>query len=89
MIGQWIAKRRLRKHLRQCNFEMAKAVLVKQFAGKVISKELGILLDTFLSNPAADTAIALILYDAKFRAVFELTKSGGFTERLFSQGDQE
>jgi len=87
MIRKWLAKRRLKKHLRQCNFEMAKTILVRQFDGKVIPKELGKFLDAFLSNPATDTALELILYDAKFGAVFELAVSGGFTEHLFRYGD--
>jgi|CXWL01.1.fsa_nt_gi hypothetical protein len=89
MIGKWLAKRRLKRHLSGCNFEMAKTILVKQFAGSVIQKELAKLLDAFSSNPGTDTAVDLILYDSKFVAVFELAQSGGFTEHLFSQGDLE
>lgn len=87
MISKWIAKRRFKAHLTGCNFEMAKTILVKQFAGGVIPKELAKLLDEFSSNPGTDTALDLILYDSKFVAVFELARSGGFTEHLFKQGD--
>jgi hypothetical protein len=87
MISEWLAKRRLKKHLSGCNFDMAKTILVKQFAGSVIPKELAKLLDAFSSNPGTDTALDLILYDSKFVAVFELARSGGFTEHLFKQGD--
>ena len=87
MIGKWLAKRRLKGHLSGCNFQMAKTILVKQFSGSVISKELAKLLDAFSSNPGIDTALDLILFDSKFGAVFELARSGGFTEHLFKQGD--
>lgn len=87
MIGRWLAKQRLKRNLGKCNFEMAKEILVKQFTGSVIPKELSKLLTDFTSNPGFDTALELILYDPKFFAVFELAKSGGFTERLFRQGD--
>jgi hypothetical protein len=66
---------------------MAKTILVKQFGGGVIPKELIKLLDAFLLNPGIDTALELIIYDSKFVAVFELAKKGGFTEHLFSKGD--
>lgn len=87
MISKWLAKRKVKKHLSGCNFEMAKTILAKQFAGSVIPKELAKLLDDFSSNPGTDTALDLILYDSKFVAVFELAQGGGFTERLFKQGD--
>ena len=87
MISKWFAKRKLKRHLSGCNFEMARTILVKQFAGGVIPKELARLLDAFSSNPGTDTALDLILYDSKFVAVFELARSGGFTEHLFKQGD--
>jgi len=87
MIGKWLAKRRLKVHLSGCNFKIAKTILVKQLAGSVIPKELAKLLDAFSSNPGTDTALDLILYDSKFVAVFELARSGGFTEHLFKQGD--
>ena len=76
MIGKWLAKRRLKRHLRGCNFVMANTILVKQFAGSVIPNELAKLLDAFGSNPGTETALDLILYDSKFLAVFELARKG-------------
>ena len=64
---------------------MAKAILVKQFAGSVIPKELAKILDAFSSNPGIDTALDLILYDSKFVAVFELARSGKFSEHLYKR----
>ncbi len=87
MFGKWVERRRIRKQLEGCNYTMVKAVLIKQFAGGVIPKDLGGLLDKFISNPCIDTAIELILYDSKFMAFFQLSKQGGFTERLFDRGD--
>jgi|LQYC01.1.fsa_nt_gi hypothetical protein len=87
MIGKWFAKRRLKGHLKGCNFVMANTILVKQFAGSVIPNELAKLLDAFGSNPGTETALDLLLYDPKFLTVFTLARSGGFTEHLFKQGD--
>jgi len=87
MIGDWFIKRKVKRHLSGCNFEMAKVILTKQFAGKVIPNELGRLLDAFMSNPGMDTALALLLYAPDLIAVFKLARSGGFTEHLFRKGD--
>ena len=87
MIGKWLTKRRFKRHLSGCNFEMAKMILTKQFAGSVIPKELAKLLHTFCSNPGTDTALDLILFDPDLASVFELARSGGVTERFFSRGD--
>ena len=87
MIGKWLVRRRLKGHLSGCNFEMAKTILVKQFAGSVIPRGLAKVLDAFSSNPSIDTALDLIQYDSKFIAVFELARGGGFTEYLSEQGD--
>ena len=77
----------IKQQLIGCNFEMAKTILVKQFAGGVLPKELVKLLQAFSDNPGPATGMDLILYDSKMWAVFELAKSGGFTEGLFRQGD--
>ena len=91
MISRWFARRKLRRQLQSCNYEMAKTVVIGKFSGgvipKVIPKELTALLDTFISNPCFDTAVDLIEHDPKFLAFFELSKRGGFTEHLFQQGD--
>ena len=87
MISRWFARRKLRKQLQNCNYEMAKTVVIRKFSGGVIPKELAALLDTFISNPCFDTAVDLIEHDPKFLAFFELSKRGGFTEHLFQQGD--
>ena len=87
MISRWFARRKLRRQLQSCNYEMAKTVVIRKFSGGVIPKELTALLDTFISNPCFDTAVDLIEHDPKFLAFFELSKRGGFTEHLFQQGD--
>ena len=89
MIGNWLSKRRLKRRLSGCNFEMAKQILIKQFSGGVIPNELANLLDAFVSNPGTDTALDLIRYDSKLLYVFELARRGGFTERLFEEGGRK
>lgn len=89
MNKELLAKQSIRQHLAGCNFEMAKALLTKQFSGSVIPNELASLLHAFSSKPEADTAINFILFDQKFLSVFELCRAGGITEKLFREGDIE
>ncbi len=83
------SKEEPRKQLEGCNYGMAKALVVRNFSGSVIPKELASILDSFTSNPCFETAERLIEYDSKFLAFFELARGGGFTERLFRMGDIE
>ena len=85
MIGDRFTKRKLRKQLEGCNYEMVATLLINKFSGGVIPKELAGLLDAFTANPCFDTAIALIKFDPNFIASFELARHGGFTEHLFRQ----
>jgi len=87
MIGLWFAKRKLRKQLQGCNYEMAKAMLIRKFSNAVIPNELAHLFDKFVANPGFDTAFGLIEFDSNFLALFELARGGGFTEYLFQKGD--
>ncbi len=87
MISEWLAKRKLRKHLHGCNYEMAKTILVRKFSGGVIPNELARLLDAFISNPCFNTAIKLIQFDSTFFSVFDLARRGGVTNQLFQKGD--
>ena len=87
MIDGWIAKRRLRKQIANCDFEMAKTILTKNFAGKVIPNDLASILDSFTANPCLETALQLLAYDHNFISVFELARKGGFTQHLFRSGD--
>lgn len=64
---------------------MAKTILAKQFDGSVIPNELARLLQAFHLNPGIDTALDLVLFDPNFSAVFELCRSGGFTEQLYKK----
>ena len=59
MIGLWFAKRKLRKQLQGCNYEMAKAMLIRKFSNDVIPNELAHLFDKFVANPGFDTAFNL------------------------------
>ena len=83
MISQWFARRKLRKHLRGCNYEMAKAILIKKFSNSVIPNELIRLFDRFVANPCFDTAMDLIIFDSNFLALFEPARAGGFTDSPF------
>jgi len=87
MIREWLKKKKLKKQLDGCNYEMVKSILVSKFSGDVIPNELARLLDGYTANPCYDTAIELIQFDPKFLAFFELGRRGGFTEHLFRQGD--
>jgi hypothetical protein len=87
MFREWREKRKLKRQLTNCNFEMAKSILIKKFSGGVIPKELAYYLDNFVANPCFDTAYELMKFDPQFISVFELSQAGGFTERLFSQKD--
>ncbi len=89
MIGKWLAKRKIKKHLLGCNFEMAKVLLTKQFSGSVIPNELASLLHAFCAKPEFDTASKLVLFDPNFLSVFDLCRSGGVTEKLFRDGDMQ
>jgi len=87
MINGWFAKRRLRKQLQGCNYEMAKKFLVHKFSDGVIPNELAHLLDKFVANPCFGTAFELIKFDSTFLSFFELARQGSFTEYLFQKGD--
>ena len=87
MTGLWFAKRKLRKQLKGCNYEMAKEMLIRRFSNAVIRNELVHLFDKFVANPGFDTAFDLIKFDSNFLALFELARDGGFTEHLFKKGD--
>lgn len=63
MFKYWLTKRRLKKLIDGCNYEIAKTLLVRNLSGKVIPKELVCLLDKFIDNPCYDTSIDLIKYD--------------------------
>jgi hypothetical protein len=83
LIGDWFTKRRLRKYIKTCNLDVTKRLIVKKFSGAVISNELASIFNEFVANPCFDTALKLILFDSKFLNFFELSKKGGFTEKLF------
>ena len=87
MTWSWLAKWRLRNQLKSCNYEMAKALLIRKFSKGVIPNELAHLLDDFVANPGFETAVELIKFDSTFLAFFELARGGGFTEHLFEKGD--
>ena len=87
MIRYWLTKRKLRKLLDGCNYEMVKTLLVRNFSGGVIPNELARLLDKFIDNPCYDTAVDLIKHDSGFISFFELARRGGFTEHLFKSGE--
>lgn len=78
---------RVRRDLKGCNFQMAKAIITKQFSGKVIPNDLALLLDRYISNPTIETAVDLVLFDSALIAYFELSRSRGFTESMFRQED--
>lgn len=82
----WLVKRKMRRYLHGCNYELAKGVLINLFTGTVIKKELSLLLNKFADNPCFDTAFALIKFDPKFVVFFEDTRKGGVTEHLFREG---
>lgn len=87
MINKWLAKRKLKRLLSGCNFEVAKTILEKQFGGSVIQNQFAELLNAFSLNPSTDNAINLILYNSDFKKFFELIKNGEFTESIFTQKD--
>ena len=87
MIGLWFTKRKLRKRLKDCNYEMAKTMLIRKFSNAVIPNELAFLFDKYVANPGFDSAFDLIKFDSNFLALFELARGGGFTEHLFQKGD--
>jgi hypothetical protein len=72
LISRWLNRRELQKQLKECNYEMAKTVVIRKFSGGVIPNELAALLDTFIPSPCIDTAVELIEYAPKFFAFFEL-----------------
>jgi hypothetical protein len=71
---------------RDCNFEFARQYLGNLFDGTLIPKELAQLLESFIENPCADTAIEIIKFDPDFEAAFLLARKGGLSEGLFRQG---
>ncbi|MEK6647476.1 MAG: hypothetical protein AABY84_12470 [Candidatus Firestonebacteria bacterium] len=87
MANEFLNEKKLREQLENCNFEMAKSILIKKFSGAVIPKELAGFFDQYVSDPCIDTAIKLLKFESKFIAVFELSRGGGFTEFLFRKGD--
>jgi hypothetical protein len=86
-LSLWFAKRKLRKQLKGCNYEMAKEILIRKFSNAVIPNELVHLFDRFVANPDFDTAFDLIKFDSNFLALFELARGGGFTEYLLKKDD--
>ena len=81
------SSREIDKILRYHNSEIVKSILTHTFAGGIIPKDLASLLDSYMSNPSFENASALVKYDPKFIAFFELSKEGGFSEFLFKKGD--
>ena len=53
-----------------CDYHYAAADLKRRLAGGVLPKELVSLLDDYCKNPCLETALDLILYDAKFLICF-------------------
>jgi hypothetical protein len=53
-----------------CSYEYAAATLIRTFAGGVIPKDLASLLDDYTKEPCLETALDLILFDAKFLGFF-------------------
>lgn len=75
MIWNRFIKKKLRKELQDCNYEIAKAMLIKSFSGSVIPNELSLLLSKFVENPGFETAFDLIKFDSRFIALFKLARS--------------
>jgi hypothetical protein len=82
VLREWIAKRRLRRYLANCDLASAREILIGRFSGSVIAKELGAVLDSFVSNPSVDTALDLLAFDPEFIIVFDLAAEGGLSDPL-------
>ena len=87
MTNDSLKEKKLREQLGNCNFEMAKSILIKNFSGSVIPNECSVLLDQYVTDPCIDTAIKLLKLDSNLIAVFKLSRGEGFTEFLLRKGD--
>jgi hypothetical protein len=76
------------KFLENCNFELAQDMQRKQWEGTIIPKDLAKLLHDFDAKPCAETALALIRFDGKFMAAFELAQKGSMFEWAFRESKQ-
>lgn len=84
-IRRFFVRRKLLKFLENCNFELAQDMLRKQWAGSVIPKNLAVCLREFDARPCPETALALILFDGRFLASFELAQKGSTLEWVFME----
>jgi hypothetical protein len=58
-----------------CDYNVAATILKKLFDGTIIPKELVELLEDYWKNPCLETALDIILFDAKFLQVFVDSKN--------------
>ena len=83
-----LTENQLRDTLQRCNHAMAKALIIRKFAGGIIPQSLGALLSAYIDSPSAATARNLIEFDAReFVPLFQLSREGSDTESLFRSGD--
>ncbi len=68
-------KRRWKRLLNNCDYQIARTLLIKIFQDSVVPKKLAKLLENYFSNPCLETAVDLLKFDGKFIATFELSKS--------------
>ncbi len=66
----------VRKRLDDCDFEMAKALIIEKLGGGVLPNDLVRLLDELGANPCVDTALKLLEFDGNLIAFFELCRPG-------------
>jgi ankyrin repeat protein len=78
----FIEKRRWKKILKGCDYQLAAKVLNRQFKGSVIRNELAALLENYMTKPCLETALDLIQYNTRFFILFRGCKPGGTFPRL-------
>jgi len=91
MLTSWLRRRKWRRLVADSNLGLASLLLARQFRGAVIPNILADRLDSFIEQPTLAAALSILKYDPRLTAVFELSRSGGITERLFvrrCQGDE-
>jgi hypothetical protein len=83
LIKNFIANQRLMRYLKKnCDFEMAKSLIIKKFSNAVIPNELARLFDAFVRKPGPGTALDLIHFDSDIFAYFE------FCQKQLSKEDK-
>ncbi len=86
-VYNWLTRRKIKKQLGDCNFNMAKEIVARYFSINTSKDKLKPLLGSFYENPSIETAVALLEYAPDLIPLFKSALYGRITEFVFRRGD--